>query len=239
MRVLFFCIYFFVANSISAQVNINKLKNAASKAEGVINRGDLSADEVVHGLKETLKIGVKNSIKNTAKKGGFYNNPLIRIGFPKDVKKVKVALVQFGMKSQVNKFEQILNNVAEDASYFAKDIFINAVKSITFKDAISILNGGDNSATMYLQNKTSNALYLKFRPIVSQSIAKVHLTKYWEGLVENYNSIPFTKDVNTDLDDYVTNQTIDGLFILISQEEENIRNNSNARVSDILQKVFK
>jgi len=239
MRFILFCMYFFVANSISAQININKLKDVASKAEKVINRRNLSSDEVAKGLKEALIVGITNSTVNASKTGGFNRDLLIKIRFPKDAKKMKVALVKFGMKSQVDKFEYALNEAAENASNYAKDIFINSVKSMTIKDAVSVLKGDDNAATIYLKNRTSDDLYLKFKPIISKSIEKVRLTKYWADLVEKYNSIPLTEEVNTDLDDYVTNQTINGLFILIGKEEKNIRNNPQARVTDILQKVFK
>ena len=229
----------FLANTMSAQINLNKLKSAAIKAQEVISPTSLSRGEVARGLKEALIVGATNSAISASKKGGFTNNSLIRIPFPKDAENLKKTLVKVGMRSQVDKFEYVLNEAAEDASNFAKDIFINAIESMEIQDAISILKGDNNAATTYLKTQTSKELYAAFIPVVETSIAKVKLTKYWSILVERYNSIPLTEQVHTDLEDYVTNYAIEGLFILIAKEEKNIRNNPKARVSEILQKVFK
>lgn len=239
MRFILLIVFGFLVNTISAQISLNQLKIAASKAQEAINPTVLSKDEVAKGLKEALIIGASNSAKNASKQGGFNNNPAIKIPFPKNAEKMKKTLVEVGLRSQVDKFEYVLNEAAEDASNFAKEIFINAVKKMTIQDAISILKGDDNAATMYLKAQTSKELYIKFKPVVRSSIEKVKLTKYWSSLAETYNTIPLTKEINTDLQDYVTNQAIKGLFLLIAKEERNIRNNPKARVSEILQKVFK
>ena len=152
---------------------------------------------------------------------------------------MKNTLIKVGLQSQVNKFEYLLNEAAEDASNFAKDIFLNAVKRMTINDAMTILKGNENAATVYLEVQTSKLLFAKFKPVVKKSIDSVNLTKYWRILIERYNAIPLTKKINTDLEDYVTNEAISGLFILIAKEENKIRNNPQARVSEILQKVFK
>jgi hypothetical protein len=239
MRFVLLFAFTFLAYSVSAQITLNKLKSAAITAHTVINPSTLSKEDVGKGLKEALITGATNSLANASKNGGFNNNALIKISFPKDAKKMKKYLINFGMKSQVEKFEFLLNEAAEDVSNFAKDIFINAVKRMQINDVMSIFNGDDNAATTYLKNQTSKELYAKFRPIVKNSIEKINLTKYWRILSERYNTIPLTEQVNTDLEDYVTTQTINGLFILIAKEEINIRNNPKARVSEILQKVFK
>ena len=239
MRVILLILFGFLVNTMNAQINLNKLKRAATKAQEAITPTSLSKDEVTKGLKEALIVGATNSAVNASEEGGFNNNLLIKIRFPKDAEKMKTTLVKVGMKSQVDKFEHVLNEAAEDASNFAKDIFINAVKNMSINDAISILKGDDNAATTYLKNQTSEKLYSKFKPVVRSSIEKVNLTKYWSTLAARYNSMPLTKAVNTDLEDYVTQQTISGLFILIGEEEKNIRNNPKARVSEILKKVFK
>tara|TARA_Y100000589_G_scaffold217038_1_gene204749 strand:- start:141 stop:860 length:720 start_codon:yes stop_codon:yes gene_type:complete len=235
--ILLSCVLF--ANVKSAQINFNKLKNVAAKAKEHISTKDLTQEEVVEGLKEALILGTNNSTAEASKIGGFNNNLSIRILFPEDAEKMKKALVKLGMQSQIEKFEFTINEAAEDASYFAKEIFLNAVKAMTINDAMSVLKGDDNAATIYFKQRTSQLLYTKFKPIIKSSIDKVNLTKYWQTLILRYNAIPFTQEVNTDLADYVTNETIEGLFILIAKEEINIRKNPKARVTDILQKVFK
>ncbi len=239
MRFILLLVFGFLANSMSAQISLSKFKNVGNKVKEVIKPKDLSKDEVVKGLKEALIVGASSAAENASKKGGFNNNPYIKIPFPKDAEKMKITLVKVGMKSQVDKFEYLLNEAAEDASVFAKDIFINAVKGMAINDAMSILKGADNAATNFLRTQTSKDLYVKFKPIVINSIEKISLTKYWNTLAERYNAIPLTKEINSDLEDYVTKKAINGLFVLIEKEENNIRKNPKARVSEILEKVFK
>ncbi len=239
MRFLFLIACFFCIENMFAQIGLDKLKNAANKAQAVINHSELSEHEVKKGLKEALIIGVTNSLRKASKEGGFNNNLVIKIPFPEDAQKMKNTLIKVGMKSQIDRFEYVLNEAAEDASNFAKDIFVNAVKEMTINDAMSILKSGNGSATIYLRSKTTHSLYIKFKPIVERSTKKVDLAKHWAILAARYNSLPLTKDINSDLEDYVVNKAIDGLFILIKQEENNIRNNPEARVSEILQRVFR
>ena len=238
MRIIFVVIFTFSIYNLSAQGTLQQLKGIANKAEKIINPSTLSQQEITIGLKEALSVGVKNSVIKASKKGGFNNNKLIKIPFPQDAAKMKKTLVKVGMQSQVDKFEQTLNGAAEEASRHAQDIFINVIKNMNIKEAVSILNGDLNAATKYLASQTRKDLYLKFRPIVIRSMEKVSLMKYWGVLAQAYNSIPLTKKIDTDLEDYVTNQAIDGLFVLMAKEEENIRKNPSARVSDILKKVF-
>lgn len=239
MRIILLNTFLFLYVISNAQVGFEKLKSVSNKAQKIIQPQGLTNNDVANGLKEALTIGVINSSAIASKKGGFNTNVLIKIPFPKDAKKMQLTLSKVGLQSQVDKFVHVLNEAAEDASILAKDIFINAVKSMTINDALSILNGDDSAATMYLRNQTLKSLYIEFKPVVSNSIKKVGLTKYWNVLAERYNSIPLTKNVNTDLEDYITTNAINGLFILIAKEEKNIRENPDARVSEILEKVFK
>ena len=158
---------------------------------------------------------------------------------PYEAEKMKSTLIKVGLDIKVKQFEESLNSAAEEASKFAKEIFITAVKNMAITDAFKILKGEDNAATMYLKKQTSKELYKKFKPVVKKAIDKVHVTKYWGQLSGRYNALPMTNKVNLDIEDYVTNKTIDGLFVLIAKEEKNIRNNPDARVSELLQKVFK
>tara|TARA_B110000003_G_scaffold275286_1_gene317468 strand:+ start:1385 stop:2104 length:720 start_codon:yes stop_codon:yes gene_type:complete len=234
---LLFCVLIF--STLNAQINLKKLKNISVKAETLINSNELSKSEVIKGLREALILG---SIKATAfasKPNSFNSDLHIRILFPDDAKEMKTALLRVGMKSEVDKFEVTLNSAAEEASNFAKDIFIDAIRKMTISDGLTILKGKDNAATSYLKSQTADELYLKFKPIVKKAIAKVELTRHWGILSQTYNGLPFTKKINTDLEDYIVNKAISGLFILIEKEEKEIRNNPYARVSDILKKVFK
>ncbi len=234
--ILIFCLI--SSSQLFAQINL--LKEVSEKANALV-KGEvlLSEDQVKKGLVEALIKGSEKSVQLASKKDGFNLNKSIKIPFPQDARKMKSTLVKMGFSDQVIKFEKSINNAAELASKEALPIFIDAVKSMTINDAFSILNGDDNSATVYLKDQTSTSLYTKFKPIISNAISKVDVTKYWSDLTSAYNKVPFVKPVNTDLDDYITKWAMYGLFFLIEQEEKNIRNNPTARTTEILKKVFK
>ena len=234
--ILIFCLI--SSHQLFAQINL--LKEVSEKANALVKgENPLSEDQVKKGLVEALIKGSENSVQSASKKDGFNLNKSIKIPFPQDAKKMKSTLVKMGFSDKIIKFEKSINNAAELASKEALPIFVNAVKSMTINDAFSILNGDDNSATVYLKDQTSTSLYTKFKPIISNAISKVDVTKYWSDLTSAYNKVPFVKPVNTDLDDYITKGAMYGLFFLIEQEEKNIRNNPTARTTEILKKVFK
>jgi hypothetical protein len=133
---------------------------------------------------------------------------------------------------------KVLNRAAEDAVKEATPIFVDAVKQMTFNDAKNILMGNESSATTYLQNTTSTALYAKFNPVIKNSFAKVGADKVWTNIITKYNAIPLVTKVNPDLTDYTTNKAMEGVFKMIAIEEKEIRTNLTARSSDLLKKVF-
>ena len=132
-----------------------------------------------------------------------------------------------------------MNEAAENASKEALDILINEVKNIKIKDAFKILKGEENAATLYLKEQSYSSLQSKFSPVIIKSMEKIEIYKYWNPLIKKYNSIPFSKKINPNLEEYITAKAIDGLFILIEKEEKEIRRNPERRLSDILKKVFK
>jgi hypothetical protein len=133
---------------------------------------------------------------------------------------------------------KVLNRAAEDAVKEATPIFINAVKGITFDDAKNILLGNNDAATQYLTSKTQTALYAKFNPVIKSSFSKVGADDIWNNLINKYNSIPFTNDVNPDLTDYVTGEALKGVYTMIAVEEKDIRTKTASRSTDLLRKVF-
>lgn len=199
----------------------------------------LTNSEVISGLKEALTVGTKNSTSLTSKLDGFYKNPEIFIPFPPEAIKVKEKVEALGMEKQVDKFVLTLNRAAEEASKEAAPIFINAIKQMTIADGFAILKGDKNAATNYLREKTSAQLKIKFKPVVKNAIDKVEVTKYWNPVITTYNKIPLVEKKNPDLDDYVTNLAMQGLFTMIEKEEAKIRENPAARVTDLLKRVFK
>lgn len=198
----------------------------------------LTTQEVAEGLKEALIKGISNGSDQLSALDGYFKNPQIKIPFPPDVKKVEDRLRQIGLGDQVDNFVLTLNRGAEDAAREAKPIFITAIRSMTIQDAWAILKGNDDAATQYLKRTTSAQLREKFKPVIQQSLDKVNATRYYSEIINRYNQIPLVQKVNPDLDDYATDKAIDGLFMVIAQEEKNIRENPVARTTELLRRVF-
>lgn len=230
IQVLF--ILFFTACS-SAQIN-----QALNSANDLLEGDKLTSENVADGLKEALIKGVSRGSEEAGSTDGFYKSPRLKIPFPPHVQKVEDKLRQLGFNQLVDDFVLSVNRGAEKAALEAKPIFISAVRSMTIQDAWDILKGEDDAATRYLERTTTAQLYDKFKPVVSEALKSVNATKYYSDLVNTYNKIPFVEKVNPDLEDYTTNKTIDGLFILIQDEEKNIRENPAARTTELLKKVF-
>ena len=200
--------------------------------------GILSQAEMGNGLKEALNNGITKQVSKLTATDGFFRNEAVKILLPEELQKVDTKLRQLGMSKLADDGLRILNRAAEDAVKEATPIFVDAVKQMTFTDAKNILLGNESSATNYLQNTTSTALYGKFNPVIKNSFAKVGADKIWTQIITKYNSIPLVKKVNPDLTDYTTNKALEGVFKMIAVEEKDIRTNFSARTSDLLRKVF-
>lgn len=203
--------------------------------------GTLSNAEVISGLKEALRVGTERSVEKATGNDGFLTNTLIRIPFPQEAIKVKNTLLDLGMNKPVQDFENTLNKAAIEASKEAVPVFVDAITSMTIQDGFNLLKGGDNAATNFLREKTTAALTAKFTPVVNRATQAVDLTSYWTPIVSTYNTATmFTggNAVNPDLDAYVTERAINGLFLLLADEEKKIREDPLARTTSLLQKVF-
>ena len=221
--------------------DLEKLAADGQKAleqAGGTGAGPLSNADAVNGLKEALKQGANKSASTASAVDGFYKNPAIFIPFPPAAQKVKDNAIKLGMTAQVTKFEETLNRAAEEAAKSAAPVFVNAITSMTLGDGLTILRGADTAATNYLRTKCTDSLKVKFRPIVAAATKKVELTKYWNPLATAYNKLPMVTPINPDLDGYVCERAINGLFKLIGDEEKNIRTNPLARGTELLKKVF-
>lgn len=201
----------------------------------------LTNDEVISGLKEALQLGIKNSVNLTSITDGFLKNDSIRLPFPPDAIKVREKAIELGLSGKVNDFETTLNRAAEEATKEALPIFADAIKNMTVQDGFTILNGGDGAATKFLKDNTSSKLIAAFSPKVKSATSKVELTKYWNPIISKYNSamtLTGGQKLDPDLDAYITQKAIDGLFYMVAKEENKIRKDPMARVTDLLAKVF-
>lgn len=234
MKKIFFLII--IASLCFQYTNAQFLKDA-KKLLNSKNKG-LSEKDAADGIKEALVNGTGQSVKLVSVLDGYWGNPEIRIPFPDEAKEMESKLKAIGMSKKVDEFNESMNRAAEKAANEAKPIFIAAIKGMTVKDAIKIVKGSDNAATLYLKNTTSPELIDKFRPPIKTSLDNVNATKYWSDLITIYNKIPMVKKLNPDLTQYVTQKAIDGLFIMIAKEELKIRKDPMARTSELLKKVF-
>lgn len=200
--------------------------------------GPPSKSEISQGIREALIVGATNAVLQTSKENGFYGNQLIKIPFPPEAQKVASTLNDLGFNKQVDQFVETMNHAAEKAAEKAKPIFVKAIKQMTLRDVYDIWRGDDDAATQFLKRTTTNALKAEFRPVIQNAINQVELTKHWNPVITTYNQIPFTTKVNPNLDEYILDETLNGLFTVIAKEEEKIRENPSARVSAILQRVF-
>src|SRR6185295_19565258 len=143
-----------------------------------------------------------------------------------------------GMGKQVDDFILTVNRAAEEAAKQSASVFMNAITSMNISDGLSILRGADTAATGYLRKTTGGQLHDKFKPVIKSAIQKVDVTRYWSPLATTYNALPFVKKVNPDLEEYITQRALNGLYYLVSQEEMKIRKDPVARVTELLKKVF-
>lgn len=201
--------------------------------------GNPTSTEIALGLKQALEIGTGKSTDRLSTRDAFLGNLAIKILFPPEAQKVENTLRSVGLGKLADDAITSINHAAEDAAREAKPIFVAAIKQMTITDAVNILLGNQNdAATQYFKRVTTAELVNAFNPVIKNSLDKVGATKYWSTAMTSYNRIPLVSKINPDLDAYVTQKAIDGLFLEIAKEELNIRSNFSARSTSLLQKVF-
>ncbi|QPJ66841.1 MAG: DUF4197 domain-containing protein [Candidatus Nitrohelix vancouverensis] len=200
--------------------------------------GMIDSDTAVSGLKEALTLGIRNAVEEAASSNGFLDNDAIRIPLPDPLQKVSSALRAVGYGQLVDDFEVSMNRAAEKAAPQAKQIFLDQIQNASIEDGLKILNGGDTAATEFLKGKTFQQLSALFAPIISSSLDQVGATRYFKAMMDQFSSLPFMNAFPFDLNQYVTQNSLDGLFVLLGEEEKNIRSNPQARATDLLKKVF-
>ncbi len=219
--------------SLSGCAELQQVASQYPQLGGAPGNADIAA-----GLREALNNGISKEVTKLTATDGFFKNEAVKILLPAELQKVDKTLRNIGLASLADEGLKVLNRAAESAVKEATPIFVDAVKNITFNDAKNILLGNDSAATTYLQGATSNALYGKFSPVVQNSLSKVGADKVWASIITKYNAVPLVTKVNPHLKDYVTKEAMKGVFKMIAVEEKDIRNNLNARTSDLLKRVF-
>ena len=204
----------------------------------VIKPRESQEDTFIAGLKQALDIGTKNAVSTVSRENGYLDNLNIKIPVPDKLRDVDKLLRKVGMGDRVDTFILSMNRAAEAAAPQAVDIFVGAIRDMTVVDAYGIVKGDETAATSYFQDKTTDNLYGLFRPVVTDSMAQVGVVRSYKRMMDKYNSIPFVKKVDVDLEDYVTDEALGGLFFMVGEEEKKIREDPAARVTKLLQEVF-
>ena len=225
-----------IFDRLKEAVGNNQTQNGADGKKNIDLTG-ISTGEMSSALKEALNMGVKEGITKLGAEDGFLKNELVKILLPEKLRTVDATLRGIGLGSLADQGLLLLNRAAEDAVQEGVPIFADAITSMTFDDAKNILLGDSIAATNYLKDKTTDQLFTAFKPKVQGSLGKVGADKIWEQIISKYNGI-MHQDIETDLNSYVTQETINGVFKMVAEKESNIRNNSIFRTTSLLKKVF-
>ncbi len=203
-----------------------------------LSLADLSQTDASGGLKDALAQGAKVAVQQLGKPGGFSNDPALRIELPGNLGKAASAMKMMGMGAQVTQLEASMNKAAEAAVPQAQELLLDAVKKMTVADAKSILSGPDNAATTYLNKTSREQLRAKFLPIVKQATNQVGLAKQYNSFAGQAASFGAIDAKSANIENYVTEEALDGLFTVIAKQEASIRENPAAAATSLAKKVF-
>lgn len=207
----------------------------------VQQKESLDNSTIIKGVKEALATGTERAVAQVSKTDGYFGNQLIKILLPDKVQQAADLLGKVGYQQEVDDLVLSMNRAAEKAAPKAARFFGDAIRSMTVEDAKGILNGGDTAATRFFEEKTRTKLFNAFKPAVASSMEQVGTARVYKEMVGKFESIPLSSLVGTpslDLDDFIANKALDGLFLMVGEEEKKIRTNPAAQTTAILKKVF-
>jgi len=230
---------FLFGSNAEAQLGklLDKAKESSQSIKKMVN-GEEDNLDISGGLKAALNEGVSSAVSSLSAKDGYLASPY-KVIIPEDARQIISKLKRVpGFRNVEDELITKMNAAAELAAKKATPIFVDAIKSMTIRDAKNILLGDSDAATRYLESNSRSSLYKLFLPVIQQALQEVDATKYWNSVVTKYNALPLTKDINPDLDDHVNNSALDGLFGLIQTKELGIREDVNQRTSPLLMQVF-
>lgn len=208
-------------------------KQKAGSAVGATDDGTQAA-----GIKEALAVGTERAVTSLSRVDGYFANEAVKILMPPSIRKVADVARMAGFQKQVDEFTLSMNRAAEAAAPLAARFFGDAIRAMTFEDVRGILTGGDTAATDFFRRRTHDQLFAAFKPVVAKKVADVGATRAYKDMMARYESVPLASRQSLDLDDYVTNKALEGLFRMVGEEEKKIRSNPAARTSDLLKAVF-
>ncbi|MDK9713970.1 MAG: DUF4197 domain-containing protein [Sulfuritalea sp.] len=207
-------------------------------AANALSLADISRRDANGGLKEALTQGAAKAVDVLGRQDGFLGNPKVRIPLPESVQKVEGLMRGLGMGKQADELLTAMNRAAEAAVPQAKVLLVNSIKQMSVEDAKSILSGGEDSATQYFRRTTSGPLAEKFKPVVQKAIARVKLAEKYDQFAGKAAKFGLVREQDAHLENYVTQKALDGLYLMIAEEEKAIRKNPAEAVGKLAKKVF-
>lgn len=251
MRAIFSLLIFFVTagallpayglsvDDLLKKDSMKEIQGALSKDKsGSASLSGFSNSDMVGGLKQALTQGAQTAVKHLGTPGGYLDNAKVRIPLPPSVEKAGATMRKFGMGKYADELETSMNRAAEAAVPEAKALLVDSVKKMSVEDAKGILQGGDDSATQYFRRTTSDQLAQKFKPIVQKAMAKVKLAEKYDEFAGQGAKFGLVKEQDAHIDDYVTRKALDGLYLMIAEEEKTIRKDPIAATGNLARKVF-
>lgn len=207
-------------------------------AAHAVSLADISGKDAGAGLKEALTQGASKAVDLLGRQDGFLGNPKVKIPLPESIEKVAGLMRNFGMGKQADELVTAMNRAAEAAVPQAKTLLVNSIKQMSVADAKGILTGGEDSATQYFRRTTSAPLAQRFQPIVQKAMAKVKLAQKYDEFAGKAAKYGLVREQDTHLDNYVTQKTLDGLYLMIADEEKAIRKNPAEAAGNLAKMVF-
>ena len=208
------------------------------QGSGVLGDAALDEKTIVAGLQDALRVGTDRAVRSTSRTDGYFGDPQIRIPLPEQLETIADTLRSVGMSAQLDELELTMNRAAESAAAEATPVFVDAITSMSFGDARSILQGGERAATDYFEASTRSKLSERFAPIVDASMREVGVFQLYDQVARRIALLPFVDSAQLDLRAFVTEGALDGLFSVLAREEARIREDPSARTTDLLRRVF-
>ncbi len=232
---------FCILGSLLFAAACTTLNEGLGIAGGLLGAGDsgaLSEQTIAAGLKEALSVGSANTVAAVSKSGGYNLNPQIRIPLPENLQTVANTMRKIGLGGMVDQLQTKINEGAETAAAQAGPIFMDAVRGMSFQDVMGIFRGGPTAATDYFRGKTAAALKGLYAPVVRTKLQEAGAMQVYDAVMQKYSQIPLVPKPTVNLEDYATDQALNGLFKMLAAEEQNIRQNPAARTTELLRQVF-
>ncbi|HEX6723462.1 MAG TPA: DUF4197 domain-containing protein [Burkholderiaceae bacterium] len=231
-----------LAGAASAQLpkldDVMKEVDKATKGSTGAKAGTSDDKTNAAGIKEALAVGTERAVSSLSRVDGYFGNASVKIPMPSNLQKVADVARMAGYQKQVDEFILSMNRAAEAAAPLASRYFGDAIREMSLQDVRGILSGGNTAATQYFRGKTNDKLYAAFKPVVSQKVGEVGVARTYKDMIGRYESVPLVSKQSLDIDDYVTNKSLDGLFHMVGEEEKKIRANPAARTTELLKTVF-